>query len=156
MTPEEIANLEHVPTPTEERHRNMTLLALTAVLIFLIILGAAQVATYFRAGAAADNSSQVARATDLTSCRAKWRGKVDDAVLEFNRANTQTFTFFLDLVAASGDDAKKELIIASASDVNARFNAAFSGWDQANEDYQNAVKQSVEHPDDFLASCRSL
>ena len=156
MSPEDIATLGHVPTANEQRHRNMTLLALTAVLILLIVLGATQVGTYIRAGAAADNSSQVAKATDLTSCRAKWRGKVDDAVLEFNRANTQTFTFFLDLVAASGDDAKQELIIASAPDVNARFNAAFSGWDQANEDYQNAVKQSVEHPDAFLAACKSV
>jgi hypothetical protein len=155
VSPEDLADISHVPTASETRHRNMTLFALGMVLVFLLTLAGVQLATYIRAGDAADNSSQVARATDLTSCRSKARGAVDDAVLEFNRANTQTFTFFLDLVAAGQDKERQQLIIASAPDVNARFNAAFAKWDQANEDYQNAVRQSVDHPDDFLRACKS-
>ena len=56
MSPEDIAALEHVPTETETKHRNRTLVALTMVLVFLIAFGIANVATYLRAGDAADNS----------------------------------------------------------------------------------------------------
>lgn len=143
------------PTDEELRHTHILLGLLSTLIAVVLAGGIITLAAYNRADTAANTASAVASGNELRACQTSARGRVDDAILAYDRANKRVTDLLLNVLAAGDDTVKQQVLAASAEDIEVGLGEAFVVRDQSISDYQAQIQMSITDPTRFLKECKA-